>query len=175
MTKTDWRIARKTCREKSICISFEKWKIMNLKMTFFDRCKNDLDINDCDKWFFWLLFSMFIFEKEIELSTTTLFIIQNNLILKHYLLICLIAFRNSNIIFRMFVLIFFIKNLDVLRLNNWFNFICIVEKFHIWWSTITFSIAKKIDVFIVVEKCWLKLNNFALNLIERYNSEARFL
>ena len=75
----------------------------------------------------------------------------------------------------MFTLIFFIKDFDVLRLNNWFNFIRIIEKFYIWQSIITFSIAEKIDVFIVIKKRWLKLNNFALNLIERYDDEIRFL
>ena len=148
---------------------------MKSKTTFFDWCKNDLDINDCDEWFFWLFFSLLVFEEEIKLSTTTLFIIQNDLILKHHLSTYLIAFRNSDIIFKMFVLIFFIKNLDVLRLNNWFNFIRIVEKFHTRRSIIMFSIAKKIDVFIVVEKRRLKLNNFALNSIEKYDNKTRSL
>ena len=130
-TKTDQRIARKAYKRKSTCIFFEKWKAMKSEMIFFDRCKNDLDINDCDEWFFWLFLSLFIFEKEIELLTITFSAVQNDLILKHYFLTCLTAFKNSNIIFRMFVLIFFMKNLDVLRLNNWFNFIRIVEKFHI--------------------------------------------
>ena len=117
---------------------------MKLKTTFSDECNDDLDINDCDKWFFWLFISLLIFKEEIKLLTTTLFIIQNNLISKHHFSTCLIAFRNSNIIFKMFVLIFFMKNLDVLRLNNWFNFICIVEKFHIQRSTITFWLQKRL-------------------------------
>ena len=75
----------------------------------------------------------------------------------------------------MFILIFFMNNLDVLRLNNWFNFIRIVEKFHIRQSTITFSIAEKINVFIIIEKHWLKLNNSALNSTEKYNDETKFL
>ena len=121
----------KVCKQKSICTFFEKWKTIKLKTIFFDRCKNDLNINDCDEWFFWLFLSLLIFEEEIEFSTTTFFAAQNNLILKHHFSICLIAFKNSNIIFKMFVLIFFMKNFDVLRLNNWFNFIRIAEKFHI--------------------------------------------
>ena len=148
---------------------------MKLKTTFLNECNDDFNINDCDEWFFWLFISLFIFEEKIELSTTTLSIIQNDLILKFYFSTCLIAFRNSNIIFKMFVLIFFMKSLDVLRLNNWFNFIRIVEKFHIWWSTITFLIAEKIDVFIVIKKRQLKLNNFALNLIEKYDDETKSL
>ena len=153
MTEADRRIARKTYKRKSICISFKKWKTIKSKTTFFDRYKDDLNINDCDEWFFWLFFSLFVFEKKIELSAITLSVIQNDLISKHHFSTCLIAFRNSNIIFKMFALIFFIKNLDVLRLNNWFNFIRIAEKFHIRQSIITFSIIKKINVFIVVEKC----------------------
>ena len=125
--------------------------------------------------FFWLFFSLFIFKKEIELLTTTFFAVQNDLILKHHFLICLIAFKNLNIIFNIFILIFFINNFNMLRLNNWFNFIRIVEKFYIQWSTITFLITEKIDAFIVVEKCQLKLNNFALNSIEKYDDEAKFL
>ena len=175
MTETDQRIARKTYKRKLIYIFFKKWKGMKLKTTFFDRCKNDLDINDCDEWFFWLFFSLFVFEKEIKLSTTTLFIIQNDLISKYHLLTCLIAFKNSNIIFKMFILIFFMKNFDVLQLNNWFNFICIVEKFYTRRSTITFSIAEKVDVFIIIKKRRSKLNNFALNSTERYDDEARSL
>ena len=174
-TETNRRIARKTCKRESICIFFEKWKAMKLKTTFFDRCKDDLDINDCDEWFFWLFLSLLVFEKEIEFSTTTLSAAQNDLILKHHFSICLIAFRNSNIIFKMFVLIFFIKNLDILLLNNWFNFIRIIEKFYIRRSTITFLIAKKINVFIVIEKRWSKLNNFALNSTEKYDGEAKSL
>ena len=131
MTKINRRIARKACKRKLICIFFEKWKAMKLKTTFFNRCKNDLDINDCDEWFFWLFFSLFIFEKKIKLSTITLSVIQNDLILKHHFSTYLIAFRNLNIIFKIFILTFFMKNLDVLRLNNWFNFIRIIEKFHI--------------------------------------------
>ena len=129
--KANRRIARKTCKRKSIYISFEKWKAIKSKTTFFDRCKNNLNINDCDEWLFWLFFSLFVFEKKIELSTTTFSVIQNDLILKYHLSICLIAFKNSDIIFKMFVLIFFIKNLNILRLNNWFNFIHIAEKFYI--------------------------------------------
>ena len=75
----------------------------------------------------------------------------------------------------MFALIFFMKNFDVLRLNNWFNFIRIVDEFHIQRSTIASSIAKKIDAFIVIEKRRSKLNNFALNSTEKYDDEARFL
>ena len=75
IAETDRRIAWKTCKQKSIYISFEKWKTMKSKTTFFDRYKNNFDINDCDEWFFWLLFSLFAFEKEIELSATTLFVI----------------------------------------------------------------------------------------------------
>ena len=75
----------------------------------------------------------------------------------------------------MFVLIFFMKSLDVLRLNNWFDFIRIVEKFYIRRSTMTFSIIKKIDVFIVIKKRRSKLNNFMLNSTEKYNDETRFL
>ena len=175
MIETDRRIAWKTCKRKSICIFFKKWKAMKSKKIFSDRCKNDLDINDCDEWFFWFLFSLFAFEKEIERSATTSSAIQNDLISKHYFSAYLIAFKNSDIIFKMFVLIFFINDFDVLRLNNWFNFIHIVEKFHIRRSTIAFSIVKKIDAFIVVKKHWLKLNNFALNSTERYNGETKFL
>ena len=113
-TEADWRIAQKICKREFACIFFEKWKTMKSKMTFFDRCKDDLDINDCDEWFFWLFLSLLIFKKEIELSTTTLSAIQNDLISKHHFLIYLIAFKNSDIIFRMFVLIFFIKNFNVL-------------------------------------------------------------
>ena len=153
MTEANLRIARKAYKRKSTYIFFEKWKVMKSETTFFDRCKNDFDINDCDEWSFWLFFSLFVFEKEIELSTTTLSVIQNDLISKHHFSTYLTAFRNSNIIFKMFALIFFMKNLDVLRLNNWFNFIRIVEKFYIQRSTITFSIAKKNDAFIIVEKC----------------------
>ena len=149
--------------------------MMKSETTFFNWCKNDLDINDCDEWFFWLFLSLFIFEKEIKFLTTTFSAIQDNLILKYYFLICLITFRNLNIIFKIFVLIFFIKNFNILRVNNWFNFICIIKKFHIRRLTITFSIAKKINVFIVIEKYYLKLNNFALNLIERYDDEAKSL
>ena len=175
MIKADRRIARKACKWKSTYISFRKWKVMNSKTTFFDRCKNNLDINDCNKWSFWLFFSLLVFEEKIELSTITFFVIQNDLISKYHFSIYLIAFRNSNIIFKIFVLIFFIKNFDILRLNSWFNFIRIVEKFYIQWSTITFSIAKKIDAFIVVEKRQSKLNNFALNSTERYDDETRSL
>ena len=71
-TKANRRIARKVCKWKSICIFFEKWKAIKSKTTFFDRCKNDFNINDCDKWFFWLFLFLFIFKKEIELSATTL-------------------------------------------------------------------------------------------------------
>ena len=174
-TKTDRRIAQKACRRESTCIFFKKWKVMKSEATFSDRCKNNLDTDGCDEWFFWLFLSLFVFEKEIEFSAITFSAAQNDLISKHHFSTCLIAFRNSDIIFRMFALIFFMKNLDVLRLNNWFNFIRIVDKFHIRRSTITFSIAKKVDVFIVVEKRWSKLNNSALNSIERYDDEARFL
>ena len=38
-----------------------------------------------------------------------------------------------------------------------------------------FLIAKKIDAFIVVKKRRSKLNIFVLNLIEKYDNEARFL
>ena len=148
---------------------------MKLKATFFNRCKDNFNINDCDEWLFWLSLSLFIFEKEIEFSATTLFAIQNNLISKHHFSTYLIAFRNSDIIFRMFALIFFMKSFDVLWLNNWFNFIRIVEKFHIRRSTITFSIAKKIDVFIIIKKCRSKLNNFVLNSTERYDDETKSL
>ena len=148
---------------------------MKSEKTFFDRCKNDLDINDCDEWFFWFFFFLLVFEEEIGRLTTTLFTIQNNMISKHHFSICLIAFKNLNIIFKMFALIFFMNNLDVLRLNNWFNFICIIEKFYIRRSTIAFSIAKKIDVFIVIKKCQSKLNNSALNWIEKYDNETKSL
>ena len=67
------------------------------------------------------------------------------------------------------------KSFNILRLNNYFNFIHIIEKFHIQQLIIMFSIAKKIDAFIVVEKRRLKLNNFALNLIEKYDDETKFL
>ena len=50
--EADRRITRKACKRESACTFFEKWKTMKLKMIFFDRCKNDLDINDCDEWFF---------------------------------------------------------------------------------------------------------------------------
>ena len=175
MTEADRRIARKACRRESACTFFEKWKTMKSKKTFSDRCKSDFDIDGCDEWFFWFLFSLFVFEKEIKRSAATFSAAQNDLILKHHFLTCLIAFKNSDIVFKMFALIFFMNDLDVLRLNNWFNFIRIVEKFHIQRSTIAFSIAEKIDAFIVVEKCRLKLNNFALNSIERYDDEARSL
>ena len=174
-TKTDRRIARKACKRKSTCIFFEKWKAMKSKTIFFDRCKNDLDIDGCDEWLFWLFLSLLVFEEEIEFSTTTLSAAQNNLISKHHFSTCLTAFRNSDIIFKVFALIFFMKNLDVLRLNNWFNFIRIIEKFYTRRSTITSSIAKKIDAFIVVEKRRSKLNNFALNSTEKYDGEARSL
>ena len=174
-TKTDRRIARKACRRKSTCIFFEKWKAMKSEATFSNWCKSDLDTGDCDEWFFWLFLSLLASEEEIELSTITLSAVQNDLISKHHLSACLTAFRNSNIIFKMFALTFFIKNLDVLRLNNWFNFIRTVDEFHIRRSIITSSIAEKIDVFIVVEKRRSKLNNFALNSIERYDGEARSL
>ena len=130
-TKADRRIARKVCKRKIACIFFEKWKAMKLKATFFNQYKDNFDINDCDEWLFWLFLSLFVFEEEIEFSATTLFAAQNDLILKHHFLIYLIVFRNSNIIFKMFILIFFMKNLNVLWLNNWFNFIRIAEKFHI--------------------------------------------
>ena len=117
-TKTNQRIARKACRRKSTYTFFKEWKTMKLKTIFFDRCKNDLNINDCDEWFFWLLLSLFVFEEKIEFSAITFFAIQNDLISKHHFLIYLIAFKNSDIIFKMFALIFFMKNLDVLRLNN---------------------------------------------------------
>ena len=107
MTEINRRIARKICKRKSTCISFKKWKAMKLKTTFFNWCKDDFNINDCDEWLFWLFFSLFVFEKEIKLSATTFFITQNNLISKHHFSICLIVFRNSNIIFKAFVLIFF--------------------------------------------------------------------
>ena len=173
--KADRRIARKTCKRKSTCIFFEKWKAMKSKAIFFDRCKSDLDISDCDEWFFWLSLSLLVFKKEIEFSATTLFATQNDLISKYHFSVCLIAFKNSNIIFKMFALIFFMKSLNILRLNNWFNFIRITEKFYIRRSTITFSIAEKIDVFIIIKKRWSKLNNFALNSTERYDGETRFL
>ena len=48
-TKTDQRIAQKVYKWKSTCIFFEKWKMMKSETTFFDRCKNDFDINDCDE------------------------------------------------------------------------------------------------------------------------------
>ena len=38
-----------------------------------------------------------------------------------------------------------------------------------------FLIVKKINAFIIVEKYQLKLNNFALNLIEKYDDEAKSL
>ena len=170
MTEADRRIARKACKRESTCTFFRKWKVMKSETIFFDRCKNDLDINDCDEWFFWLLLSLLVFKKEIKLSATTLSAAQNDLISKHHFLTCLIVFKNSDIIFRMFVLIFFIKNLDVLRLNNWFNFIRIAEKFHIRRSIIALSIAEKIDAFIIIKKRRSKLNNFALNSTERYDS-----
>ena len=175
MTEADRRIARKICKRKSTCTFFEKWKAMKSEATFFDRCKNDLDINDCDEWFFWFFFSLFIFKKEIKRSTTTSSAVQNDLISKHHFLIYLIMFRNSNIIFKVFIWTFFMNDLDVLWLNNWFNFIRIVEKFHIQRSTITFLIAKKIDVFIVIEKRQSKLNNFALNSTEKYDDETKSL
>ena len=118
MTETNRRIARKACRRKSTYTFFEKWKAMKSKATFSNKCKNDLDINSCDEWLFWLSFSLLVFEEEIKLSAATLSAAQNNLISKHHLLICLIAFRNSNIIFKMFALIFFMNDLNVLRLNN---------------------------------------------------------
>ena len=131
-TKVNRRIARKACKRKFACTFFEEWKAMKLKATFFNQCKGDFDINDCDEWFFWLFLSLFVFEEEIEFSATTLFAVQNDLISKHHFSTYLIVFRNSDIIFKMFALIFFMKNFDVLRLNNWFNFIRIIEKFHIW-------------------------------------------
>ena len=71
--EADRRIARKACKRKSTCIFFEEWKAMKLKAIFFDRCKNNLDIDDCDEWFFWLLLSLLAFEEKIEFSATTLF------------------------------------------------------------------------------------------------------
>ena len=71
-TKADRRIAQKACKRKLTCIFFGKWKAMKSKATFSDWCKNDLDTNDCDEWFFWLFLSLFVFEEEIEFSTTTL-------------------------------------------------------------------------------------------------------
>ena len=38
-----------------------------------------------------------------------------------------------------------------------------------------FLTAEKINVFIVIEKRQLKLNNSALNSTEKYNNEAKFL
>ena len=175
MTKANRRIARKACKRESICIFFEKWKVMKSKATFFNRRKNDLNINGCDEWFFWFSFSLLVFEEEIKRLTITSSAAQNDLISKHHFSICLITFRNSNIIFKMFALIFSINDFDVLRLNNWFNFIRIIRKFYIRQSTTTFSIIKKIDAFIVVEKCRLKLNTSTLNSIEKYDDEARSL
>ena len=117
-TEANRRIARKACKQEFACTFFEKWKAMKLKTTFFDRCKDNLDINDCNEWFFWLFLFLLAFEEKIKFSTTTLSAIQNDLILKHHLSACLIAFRNSNIIFKVFVLIFFMKSLNVLWLNN---------------------------------------------------------
>ena len=47
--EADRRIARKICKWEFACTFFEKWKMMKSETIFFDRCKDDLDINDCDK------------------------------------------------------------------------------------------------------------------------------
>ena len=51
-TKADRRIARKACKRESTCTFFEKWKVMKSETTFSNRCKNDLDTDGCDEWFF---------------------------------------------------------------------------------------------------------------------------
>ena len=71
MTETNWRIARKVCKQKSIYIFFEKWKMIKSKTTFSNECKSDFNINSCDEWFFWLFFFLIIFKKKIKLSATT--------------------------------------------------------------------------------------------------------
>ena len=54
--KTNRRIARKVCRREFVFKSFKNSKAMKAKMTLFDSDKNDLDINDCNKRFFDLIF-----------------------------------------------------------------------------------------------------------------------
>ena len=148
--KTDWRIARKICKRKSVFKFFKNSKAMKVKTTFFDSDKSDFNINDCDERLFDLIFIWLVFDKTFDLiSAITIFAIQNELISKHNFFACLIIFKNLNIIFKIFVRIFFTNDFKVFRLSNWFNFIRIVEKFHNRRSTMTSSIAKKIDVSIV--------------------------
>ena len=174
--KTNRRIARKVCKWESVFKSFKNSKAMKAKTTFFDSDKSNLNINDCDERFFDLIFVWLVFDEALDsVSAVTIFATQNELISKHNFFAFLIIFRNLNIIFRVFARIFFTNDLEVFRLSNWFNFIRIVEKFHNRRSTMTSSIAEKIDVFIVAKNRRLKLNSSALNSIERYKNEARFL
>ena len=153
-TETNRRIARKICRRKSVFKSFKNLKTMKAKTTFFDSDKNDFNINNCDKRFFDLILVWLVLDEAFNLiSTIAIFAAQNELISKHNFFAFLIIFRNSNIIFRIFVRIFFTNDFEVFWLNNWFNFIRIVEKFHNRRLIMTSSIAEKINVFIVARNC----------------------
>ena len=153
-TKTNRRIARKICRRKSVFKSFENSKAMKAKTTLFDSDKDDLNINDCDEQLFDLILVWFVFDEALNsVSAVTIFAAQNELISKHNFFTFLIIFRNLNIVFRMFARIFFTNDLEIFRLSNWFNFIRIVEKFHNRRLTMTSSIAKKINIFIVARNC----------------------
>ena len=92
---------------------------MKSKTTLFDNDNDDLDINDCDEWFFDLILIYLIFDEVIDLIlSTAISATQNKLTLKHYFFAVLIIFRKSNITFRVFVQIFFIKDFKVFWLSN---------------------------------------------------------
>ena len=102
-TETDWRIAQKIRRRKSVFKSFENLKAMKAKTTFFDNDKSDLNINNYDERFFDLTFIWLIFDETFNsVSAAAIFATQNKLISKHNFFAFLIVFRNSDITFKMF-------------------------------------------------------------------------
>ena len=117
--KTDRRIARKVCKRKSVFKSFENSKAIKAKTTLFDNDKSNFNINDCDEELFDLILVWLVFDKAFNLiSTIAIFAIQNELILKHNFFAFLIIFRNSDIVFRIIVQIFFTNDLKIFRLSN---------------------------------------------------------
>ena len=118
-TEADRRIARKVCRREFVFKSFKNSKVIKAETTLFDNDKNDLDINDCDERFFDLIFVWLVFDEALNsVSTIAIFATQNKLISKHNFFAFLIIFKDSDIIFRVFVQIFFTNDFKIFRLNN---------------------------------------------------------